>query len=147
MAYLHCQSKVQLTILCTEYSYLNLQCNLLQDISDSVGSLLNLLQLDQIVLLGVGAGANIALNVALEQPSKVLGVIVVQPIVSAPGLLQQVRARSTAADLKTSHTRDTDQFLIQHTFGNFTENTTDQNVKIIQEFREDLHNLINPRYS
>ena len=97
--------------------------------------------------MGVGAGANIALNVAMDQPSKVLGVILVQPIVSSPGLLQQVRARSTAADLKTSHSKDTDQFLIQHTFGNFTENPTEDHVKIIKEFREDLHRLMNPRYT
>ena len=43
-----------------------------QDLSSSVLAVMELLQLDQVVILGVGAGANIAARVALAAPNKVI---------------------------------------------------------------------------
>ena len=43
-----------------------------QDLSTSVIAVMELLQLDQVVILGVGAGANIATRVALVAPNKVI---------------------------------------------------------------------------
>ena len=43
-----------------------------QDLSTSVLAVMELLQLDQVVILRVGAGANIATRVALAAPNKVI---------------------------------------------------------------------------
>ena len=43
-----------------------------QDLSTSVLAVMSLLQLDQVIILGVGAGANIAARVALAAPNKVI---------------------------------------------------------------------------
>ena len=43
-----------------------------QDLSTSVLAVMELLQLEQVVILGVGAGANIATRVALAAPNKVI---------------------------------------------------------------------------
>ena len=42
-----------------------------QDLSTSVLAVMELLQLEQVIILGVGAGANIAARVALAAPNKV----------------------------------------------------------------------------
>jgi len=116
----------------------------LQEMCNGVISILNLLHLQHVILLGVGAGANIALRVALCQPCKVLGLIVVQPVVSAANLLDQVRGRSIVADLKTNYGRESDQFLVQHNFGNL-DNPSDELLIHVNKYKEELHNTINPR--
>ena len=54
-------------------------------------------------MMGVGAGANICLRLALAHPDKVLGIIAVQPVISAPGMLEQVKGRAVGADLKSRY--------------------------------------------
>ena len=49
------------------------------------------LQLEQVILLGVGAGANIACRLALLVPSTVLGIIALQPTAAAAGIMEQVK--------------------------------------------------------
>ena len=83
-------------------SFVN-QDNIFQELSVGVVSLLNLLQLSQVIMMGVGAGANICLRLALAHPDKVLGIIAVQPVISAPGMLEQVKGRAVGADLKSGY--------------------------------------------
>ena len=54
--------------LCQNMTLLN---NQTQDLSSSVLAVMELLQLEQVIMLGVGAGANIAARVALAAPNKV----------------------------------------------------------------------------
>jgi len=116
----------------------------MQDLSVGVESLLNLLQLSQVIMMGVGAGANICLRLALAHPDKVLGIIAVQPVISAPGMLEQVKGRAVGADLKSSYGRNSDQFLVQHNFGNF-ENPSDELLSLINKYKDNLHSNINAR--
>ena len=72
----------------------------MQELSEGVLAILNLLQLGQVIVLGVGAGANIGVRLCLLDPNRVLGLVAVNPLVSSPGMLDQVRARAVVADLK-----------------------------------------------
>ena len=72
----------------------------MQELSEGVLAILNLLQLGQVIVLGVGAGANIGVRLSLLDPNRVLGLVAVNPILSSPGMLDQVRARAVVADLK-----------------------------------------------
>ena len=124
-------------------------------------SILDLLQLSQVILLGVGAGSNICFRVSLSHPDKVLGLIAVQPVVSAPGMVEQVRGRAVGSDLKANHGnnyinpsifllnptsgKNSDQFLVQHNFGSL-EHPSDQLLNLVNKYKDDLHTHINPRY-
>jgi len=116
----------------------------MQELSEGVVSVLDLLQLTQVILLGVGAGANICLRASLSHPDKVLGLIAVQPVVSAPGMVEQVRGRSVGADLRANYGKTSDQFLVQHNFGSL-EHPSDKLLNLVNKYKDDLHTYINPR--
>ena len=75
----------------------------MQELAEGVLSILNLLQLSQVIVLGVGAGANLGVRLSLLEPNRVLGLVCVQPIISAPGMIDMVRYRAVIADLKVSN--------------------------------------------
>ena len=64
-----------------------------QGLSEDLVKILTRLELDQVILLGVGAGANIACRLALLVQSRVLGIIAIQPTASAAGIMEQVKVR------------------------------------------------------
>ena len=119
----------------------------LQEITQSVIHILNVLNLTEVVLFGVGLGANLAVRVGLAQPRLVLGVVVVQPVVGRSGLLQTARGRAVVGELRTGHGKQTDNFLLQHAFGNFTQGglLSEEQVRLLTSFRDKLHSTINPR--
>ena len=120
----------------------------LEDMSEAVLQILEQLNLSEVILLGVGVGANIAVRVCLSSPGKVLGVVVVQPLLAAAGILETARARAAVGELRAGHGKETDNLLLQHTFGNFVQGDSllsDRQVGLLTTFRDQLHTSINPR--
>ena len=119
----------------------------MQEMSEAVVSILDILNLREVVILGVGAGANIAARVGLSQSSRVLGVILIHPVLGAAGLLEQARLRSVVSDLRLGSSKLTDNFLLQHAFGKFTERKqrASRLVTSLTDYRDNLHSDINPR--
>ena len=119
----------------------------IQEMSEAVVSILDILNLTEVVILGVGAGANIAARVSLSHSSRVLGVILIQPVLGGVGLLEQVRLRSVVSDLRLGTTKETDNFFLQHAFGKFTERQqrASKLVTALTNYRDNLHSDINPR--
>ena len=119
----------------------------MQEMSEAVVGILDMLNLTQVVILGVGAGANIAARVSLCHSSRVLGVILIQPVLRGVGLLEQVRLRSVVSDLRLGSSKETDNFLLQHAFGKFTarEQRDSKLVTALTIYRYNLQSDINPR--
>ena len=119
----------------------------MQEMSEAVVSILDILNLTEVVILGVGAGANIAARVSLSHSSRVLGVILIQPVLGGVGLLEQVRLRSVVSDLRLGSSKETDNFFLQHAFGKFSEREQRASTLItdLTIYRDNLHSDINPR--
>ena len=113
----------------------------MQEMSEAVVSILDILNLTEVVILGVGAGANIAARVSLSHSSRVLGVILVQPVLGGVGLLEQVRLRSVVSDLRLGPSKETDNFFLQHAFGKFSEREERASTLItdLTIYRDNLH--------
>ena len=121
----------------------------MQEMSEAVVTILDILNLTEVVILGVGAGADIAARVGLRHSSRVLGVILVQPLLGSVGLLDHVRLRSVGADLRLGTSKQTDHFFLQHAFGKFAERPgvglASELVSALTDYRDNLHRDINPR--
>ena len=119
----------------------------MQEITESVIHILNALKLTEVILLGEGLGANLAVRVGLVQPSLVLGLVLVQPVLTKAGILETTRGRAVVGELRTGHGKETDHFLLQHAFGDFArgELLSDKMVRLLTSFRDRIHSSINPR--
>ena len=119
----------------------------MQEMSEAVLGILDILNLTEVIILGVGAGANIAARVGLSRSSRVLGVVLVQPVLGRAGLLEQVRLRSVVSDLRLGPSKLADNFLLQHAFGKISqrERPAGRLVTSLTIYRDNLHCDINPR--
>jgi len=104
------------------------------------------LKLKDIIVIGVGVGANIALRLASLSPTLVLGIIAFQPVVASAGIMEQVKERSVACNLNLNHSRDTDNFLILHKFGQLGDSSKEDLRRcLVETFKSTLHSDMNPR--
>lgn len=114
----------------------------MDQISGDLIGILKKLSLTQIILVAVGAGANIALRLAMQAAHLVLGVVAIQPTSSAANIREQVKERTVVSNLKLSdHNTATDQFLIQHKFGHFEADVRQD----VETYKDALHRDLNPR--
>ena len=94
----------------------------------------------------MGAGSRWA-RVGLSHSSRVLGVVLIQPVLGGAGLLEQVRLRSLVSDLRLGTTKLADNYLLQHAFGKFHERKQPASrlVTTLTNYRYNLHSDLNPR--
>ena len=50
-----------------------------------------------------------------------------------------------AGDLRSGHTRDSDHFLLQHSLGHFSDQPSQETLNMVNTFKTELHDDINPR--
>ena len=87
--------------------------------------------------------------------------IFVQPILANSGIMDTVRLRSdikfyreyihyyhhrsVAGDLRSGHSRDSDHFLLHHCLGQFSDQPSQLTLNMVNTFKTELHDDINPR--
>ena len=88
--------------------------------------------------------------------------IFVQPILANSGMMDTVRLRSdikfyreyiiiitghrsVAGDLRSGHSRDADHFLLHHCLGQFSDQPSQLTLNMVNTFKTELHDDINPR--
>ena len=61
------------------------------------------------------------------------------------GMMDTVRLRSVVGDLRSGHSRDSDHFILQHSLGHLGDQPSQQTLSLVNTFRSELHDDINPR--
>ena len=50
-----------------------------------------------------------------------------------------------AGDLRSGHSRDSDHFLLQHCLGQFSDQPSQETLNMVNTFKTELHDDMNPR--
>jgi len=106
-------------------------------------SVLDFFELDDIIGLGVGAGAVILLNLAVNAPLKFLGITVIDPAGKSIGFTEWGEQKIVTHSLqKKGFTSTAEKFLVWHLFG--TEGKKDINMELVDQCIKDIVANQNP---
>jgi len=90
----------------------------LPKMAESLIPVLDHFQLKEVVGLGVGAGANILMHLAMVDSSRFLGIVLVDPAAKSPGFKEWGEEKMASWSLETKgFTSTAEKFLIWHLFG------------------------------
>ncbi|CAF0838709.1 unnamed protein product, partial [Didymodactylos carnosus] len=121
----------------------------LDDLGAELINVVDHLNIQQLVIFGEGAGANVAIRFAMEYPSRVHGVICVHPTASTAGFMETMKDKIT--NWKLIHkgmNADAEAYLIWHRFGRDAAKGYGDSQLLeanIREFSEKLYGKRNPK--
>ncbi|CAG0922133.1 unnamed protein product [Notodromas monacha] len=90
----------------------------LQVLAEDLVTVLDFLHLKYAVLIGEGAGANVATRFAMAYPARTLGVILIHPTSTVAGIMENVKDKFINWQLtNVGMTPTAEQYLVYHRFG------------------------------
>merc|ERR1719158_807756 len=117
----------------------------MQELGEQLVMVVDQLKVPLVLGLGEGAGANILARFGMAHPTRVLGLVLVHPTSTTAGVMEHFKDKIIDWKLGTvGHNPTTDQYLVFHKFGQGMMEAEDKQ-KAMAEFKEKLHNEINPR--
>ncbi|XP_044742398.1 uncharacterized protein ZK1073.1-like [Chrysoperla carnea] len=117
----------------------------LQAFGEELVTVLDFLHVKYVIGFGDGAGANVLARFALENPTRLLGLILINCTGSAASVLDSFKNKYFSWSGKQQVGQSTEDFLIYHRYGHqLLADTSPDKENVIEEFREKLHGLLNP---
>jgi len=115
----------------------------MEEMADVISEVIDYFSLKKTVCLGVGAGANVMMRLALKRASAVDCLVVFNPLCETAGWMEWGYEKMSSHYLKTKGmTIFTQDYLIWHYFGKMDERT---NLDLVGLVRDQLHRIKHPR--
>ncbi|KAG5452140.1 hypothetical protein CSKR_201600 [Clonorchis sinensis] len=117
----------------------------MQGLAAGVGQVLETLEIQQAVLFGEGAGANLLARVAILYDSRVLGALFIHGRCSQSGPLKLLRAKMRS--WKSSHLEPaTERYLLEHRFSTDSDSNLMEPLKsVFLQYKENLESKVNAK--
>ncbi|XP_046599703.1 uncharacterized protein ZK1073.1 isoform X2 [Neodiprion lecontei] len=122
----------------------------LQTLGESLVTVIDFLKVRYVVGFGEGAGANVLARFALANPSRVLGLILINCTGSAATVLDNFKTKFLSWRGKEEVGQSAEEFLLYHKYGNMineqlVSTTNPDKEKVLAEFLERIRGTLNPR--
>ncbi|ESN95288.1 hypothetical protein HELRODRAFT_187411 [Helobdella robusta] len=126
----------------TDYQFPSMQV-----IAEDLITVLNVLNIKEVVCFGEGAGANILARFAMANIGRVLGVCLLHTTGTAAGLFESIKDKVMKWKFDTAGMNaSAEQYLVLHRFGGFSKARDNEELKtIVEQYQEILRNKINPK--
>jgi len=116
----------------------------LQTLGEDLVTVLDFLHVKYVIGLGEGAGANVLARFGIANPSRVLGLILINCTGSAASVLENFKNKFVNWKGSGSVSQSAEEYLIFHKFGHQIVNDTNTDKeKVMQEFQERIRSAIN----
>ncbi|RWS11352.1 uncharacterized protein B4U79_04755 [Dinothrombium tinctorium] len=117
----------------------------MQEIGEDLVHVLNFFNIKYCVVMGEGAGANIAARFVMSFPDRALGAILINFHASVAGIMQYFNEKMMSWKLNAVGMNTTaEQYLIFHKFGNQMESRSDKD-KAVTEYVKNLEKRMNAK--
>lgn len=116
----------------------------LQTLGEDLVTVLDFLHVKYVIGLGEGAGANVLARFGIANPSRCLGLILINCTGSAASVLENFKNKFVNWKGSGSVSQSAEEYLIFHKFGHQIVNDTNADKeKVMQEFQERIRSAIN----
>ncbi|KDR23936.1 uncharacterized protein ZK1073.1 isoform X2 [Zootermopsis nevadensis] len=120
------------------------QFPILQTFGEDLGTVLDFLHVKYVIGLGEGAGANVLARFGIANPSRVLGLILINCTGSAASVIENFKNKFVNWKGSGSMSQSAEEYLIFHKFGHQIVNDANSDKdKVMVEFQERIRSTLN----